>query len=185
MESKLNEAPTMAPPGEAPRCPDREKLGALTYLVVDDDDDMRILLKNFLQMYGISNVLEAEGAGHALKLLQTHMIDVLITDLIMPDMNGGDLVWCLRRSDNEHLRRLPVVMISAYDSKAHVDMSRDAGVDEFVTKPCSMSDLYLHVRRAVVAPRPFVVAPDYIGPDRRRKDRGAPLGRERRGIKIG
>ena len=181
----MNEAPTTAPPGVAPRYPDREKLGALTYLVVDDDDIMRTLLKNFLQIYGVSNVLEAGGAGHALKLLQTHKIDVLITDLMMPDMNGGDLVWCLRRSDNEHLRQLPVVMISAYDSKAHVEMSRDAGVDEFVAKPCSMSDLYLHVCRAVVAPRPFVVASGYIGPDRRRTDTGAPSGRERRGMKIG
>jgi CheY-like chemotaxis protein len=180
MESKMDEEPV------TPHYPNQEKLSALTYLVVDDDDDMRILLKDFLQIYGISNVFEADCSGEALRLFRTHEIDVLLTNFKMPDMYGDSLVWCLRRSPNERLRRIPAIMVSAYADRDHIDRARDSGVDQFVPKPCTATDLHVGIRKAVFEPKPFVVAPDYIGPDRRRKnkDKGAPLGRERRGIKI-
>ena len=181
----MTEAPTVAPPDEAPRYPDREKLGALTYLVVDDDDHMRVLLKDFLHIYGIPNVLEAEDSGEALRLFATHEIDVLLTNFKMPDMTGEGLVWCLRRSATERLRHIPVIMVSAFTDRDHIHRARDAGVNEFVPKPCTATDLYDHIHKAVFEPKLFVDGSDYIGPDRRRTDTGAPLGRERRVIKIG
>jgi CheY-like chemotaxis protein len=160
--------------------PPPESLDALTYLVVDDDDLSRRTFKKFLTHLGAANVIEAESAGQALALIAAHRIDVLITDLKMPDIAGDELVWCLRRSPDGRLRRLPVVMISAYHDEKHARAARDAGVDEFTTKPCSLGDFYLYVHRAVTEPRSFVAAPDYKGPDRRRKDTGAPEGQERR-----
>ena len=167
------ETPTRAPSGP-------ESLGEMTYLVVDDDDLSRRTFKKFLTHLGAANVIEAESAGQALALIAAHRIDVLITDLKMPDIAGDELVWCLRRSPDGRLRRLPVVMISSYFDEKHTSAARDAGVDEFVSKPCSIGDFYLHVHRAVTEPRSFVVASDYMGPDRRRKDMGAPGGLERR-----
>ncbi|MEK7245517.1 MAG: response regulator [Pseudomonadota bacterium] len=182
----MNEVPITPPSGEKPKYPGQEKLSALTYLVVDDDNYMRTLLKDFLQMlYGISNVLEAECSAEALDLFTAHGIDVLLTNFKMPDMTGEGLVWCLRRSPDERLRHIPVVMVSAYTDRDHIRHARDAGIDEFVPKPCTATDLHAGIHKAVFGARPFVVAPDYIGPDRRRKDKGAPAGHERRGAKIG
>lgn len=177
--SKMDEVPI------TPQSPGQEKLSALTYLVDDDDNDMRALLKEFLKTYGISNVLEAACSADALHLFTTREIDVLLTNFKMPDMTGEGLVWCLRRSRKERLRHIPAIMISAFADKDHVHRARDAGVDEFVPKPCTATDLHVCLRKAVFEPRPFVDAPDYIGPDRRRKDMGAPLGRERRVMKFG
>lgn len=182
----MDEVPITPAPGEKPKYPDQAKLSALTYLVVDDDDGMRSLLKDYLRRYGISNVIEADCSGEALRLFAMHKIDVLLTNFKMPDMYGDSLVWCLRRSPNERLRRIPAIMISAYSDRDHICRARDSGVDQFVPKPCTATDLHVGIRKAVFEPKPFVVAPDYIGPDRRSKneDKGPPLGRERRGIKI-
>lgn len=156
---------------------------------MDDDELSRRTFKIFLFHLGAANVIEAESAGQALALIAAHKVDVLITDLMMPDIAGDEFVWCLRRSPDGRLRRLPVVMISAYCEEKHMHAAMDAGVDEFVSKPCSIGDFHLHVHRAVTEPRSFVVAPSgvhayaasgYIGPDRRRKDMGAPEGPERR-----
>lgn len=160
-------------------------MSALTYLVVDDDDYMRALLKEYLGLYGISNVLEADCSGKALRMFAAHDIDVLLTNFKMPDMTGEGLVWCLRRSRKERLRRIPAIMISAFADRDHRRRARDAGVNEFVAKPCTAADLHGCIHKAVFEPKPFIVAPDYIGPDRRRKDMGAPFGRERRGAYLG
>ena len=182
----MDEVPITPPSGEKPKYPGQERLSALTYLVVDDDDEMRVLLKDYLRIYGISNVLEADCSGAALRLFGTHEIDVLLTNFNMPDMYGDSLVWCLRRGPNERLRRIPAIMVSAFADRDHIDRARDAGVNEFVPKPCTATDLHVHIRKAVFEPKPFVEASDYIGPDRRgkNKDRGPPSGRERRGIRI-
>ena len=187
------ETPTRPSPGEKPDFSGPGNLGRLTYLVVDDDDLSRRTFTKFLSHLGASNVIEAGSAGQALALIAAHKIDVLIGDLMMPDIAGDEFVWCLRRNPNGRLRRLPVVMISAYHDEKHMMAARDAGVDEFVAKPCSLGDFYFYVRRAVTEPRSFVVAPSgvhshdtsgYIGPDRRRKDMGAPEGRERRALAV-
>lgn len=181
----MDEAPMLTPSGEKPKYSAPAKLGMLKYLIVDDIGYMRAMLKAFLHAYGISNVLEAEGAVAALGLFAAHEIDVLLTNFMMPVMNGGELVRRLRRSPGERLRRIPVVMVSAYTDRDHIRRARDAGIDEFVSKPCTAEDLHVAIRKAVFAPKPFVVAPDYLGPDRRREDRGASKGHERRGMEIG
>ena len=158
----------------------REVMQALTYLVVDDDNFSRILLKKFIQRFADSNVLEAEGSGHALDLLRTQKVDVMITDLRMPDMDGDGLVWCLRRSDDERLRRIPVVMISAHDDADDRASSRDAGVDEFAVKPCAPEDFQRLVRQAVLEPRTYIATADFVGPDRRRKNSNSFAGPDRR-----
>lgn len=84
-------------------------------LIVDDDDDLRTILVVTLEAEGHEVVAACDGA-QALRALYTQpQFDVVLLDLIMPDLDGYDLIR-LRNLDAD-LRRVPVIVISAVDQK--------------------------------------------------------------------
>jgi CheY-like chemotaxis protein len=80
---------------------------SLRFLIVDDDDDQRFLLAGTLARMGMKNVVEANSGRAALELLGRDGggVDIVITDLQMPDVDGMELVRCIGQ------RRLPVAVI--------------------------------------------------------------------------
>jgi CheY-like chemotaxis protein len=77
-----------------------------TVLVVDDDPDVRDLYRDFLE--GRFGILEAENGREALAILKTHRVDLAIVDVIMPVMNGVDLVRAMRADPS--LESLPILV---------------------------------------------------------------------------
>lgn len=100
-------------------------------LIIDDDQDTRLLLSHLLGKSGYSTVT-AESATSALKILQEGHISVILLDLLMPGING--LEFCASLQSDRLLSRIPVIMIT---SRADDETRRDAlnaGVADFVPK---------------------------------------------------
>lgn len=115
-------------------------------MVVDDVQHIRELLSLILKSEGF-DVIESANGKDALKKLDGSYIDMVITDLNMPEMSGLEFVQKLRSSSDFHLT--PVIMVT---SENHVSIRRKAkqlGVNEWLMKPLIPSDLMNVVRRLI------------------------------------
>ncbi|MFN8390977.1 MAG: response regulator [Bdellovibrionota bacterium] len=136
------------PVSELSRLPEWHGLtGAETILVVEDHIAVRVLLRETLQRYGYQ-VLEADDGREALDLLQRQdvpPIDLLITDLIMPRVNGIELATTMRDFNSE----LAIILISGYaDDPLIGQKTRELGYT-FLPKPFSPEVLAQAVRAAI------------------------------------
>ena len=121
-------------------------------LVVDDDDNNRFVLSGLLDMMG-HRATEATDGTQALVLLAQQQIDVVLTDLQMPDMNGIELVRRIRALPGGNAT-VPVVAITADVSAGIVERCVQVGMDGYVSKPVISDDLKRTIA-AVCAGRPL------------------------------
>jgi DNA-binding response OmpR family regulator len=98
-------------------------------LVVEDEPDTVYLLKQILRIAGF-NVLSAYNGREALKKVAEHKPDVVLLDIMMPEMDGWETLGYLRK-----MTEAPVVVISALGEKEEVVEGLRRGVDDYITKP--------------------------------------------------
>lgn len=156
------------------------KLHRVKVLIVDDNSHMLNIVKTLLRGFGVKDFIEARSPAEAFESLGNTTVDIIITDFAMEPMDGCEFVESIRASKNTAIKFIPVIMLTAYSERAHVERARDAGVSEFCTKPVTAIELYKKVRAAINAPRPFVRTTVYVGPDRRRRSPIGYTGEERR-----
>jgi class 3 adenylate cyclase len=101
-------------------------------LVVDDNDSNRGLLSRRLSRDG-HQVFEAISGRAALDLLSSHVVDLILLDLLMPEMNGFQVLAELKR--DERLRGVPVVIISGLTDMDGIIRCIEAGAEDYLTKP--------------------------------------------------
>lgn len=101
-------------------------------LVVDDIEANRDLLARRLKRDG-HQVLTAEGGYSALKMMSQHSFNLVLLDLMMPDINGFDVLIKMKEEDG--LRDIPVIMISALDEIESVARCIEAGAEDYLPKP--------------------------------------------------
>lgn len=141
----------------------------LNILLVDDNHHMRVLLTEILRAIGVRQVLEANDGAEALQLMRAHQVDIIMTDLAMQPLDGLDFVRKLRNSPDSPNPMAPVIMITGHSTMRRVTEARDAGVNEFLSKPVTARGVLDRIARVVDSPRPFVRSETYFGPDRRRR----------------
>jgi PleD family two-component response regulator len=101
-------------------------------MVVDDDADTVIILTRYLQREGFETV-EAFSGAQCLKLVEEHPVDVILLDLMMPEMDGFEVVRALK--SNPATAEIPIIMITARDDiEARAEGMR-VGVSDFLAKP--------------------------------------------------
>jgi CheY-like chemotaxis protein len=105
-------------------------------LLVEDDPALRRYLEVVLERAGHSVVPACDGL-EAMKFLLTANVDVVITDALMPNLDGYELCRFVRNS--EQLSHLPIILLSALDPRNSPDASEQ--VDAFLAKPVSPEDL--------------------------------------------
>lgn len=115
-----------------------------TVLLVDDNEDIRFLIGATLEAEGF-RVLRCEGALEALDRLQNAHIDAAILDIMMPEINGLELLRRIR-ADRE-TREIPVLMLSALDETARRVEALEMGADDFLVKPANGEELVARVKR--------------------------------------
>jgi two-component system chemotaxis response regulator CheY len=142
----------------------------LKVLLVDDNQHMRILLIEILRAIGVRHVFEATDGAEAMATMRSAAIDVVFTDLSMSGLDGIDFVRLLRNSPDSPNPFCPIVMITGHSTARRVGEARDAGVNEFLTKPVTARGVVHRLTLLIENPRQFVRAGDYFGPDRRRRD---------------
>jgi class 3 adenylate cyclase len=102
-------------------------------LVVDDDEANRYTLVNRLRREGYANVTTARDGRQALELLESGDFDLVLLDIMMPGLNGYQVLEALKAS--ARLRHVPVVMISAVDEMASVVRCIGLGAEDYLPKP--------------------------------------------------
>jgi CheY-like chemotaxis protein len=144
----------------------------LSFLLVDDNESMRRLVRTILHQLGSHDIVEAPEGEEALDLLRRQPIDIAVCDMMMRPIDGIAFTRAVRQDARSPNRYLPIIMTSAYSEPDKVMAARDAGVTEFLAKPLSVTALYQRVMAVVERPRPFVRNGAYFGPMRRGIDPG-------------
>ena len=104
-----------------------------TLLVVDDNEDNRYTLTRRLGREGFSNIATATNGREALELLRAKPIDLVLLDIMMPDMNGYEVLEHLKAEPQ--LQHIPVIMISAVDEIESVIRCVELGAEDYLSKP--------------------------------------------------
>ncbi len=112
-------------------------------LVVDDNPQIRELLKECLRDY--YRVSEAEDGKSALDRVKETVPDLIISDVIMPGMDGFDL--CRALKSDETYRNIPVILLTAKTSELMRVEGMDAGADDYIPKPFSPDDLLEKIKK--------------------------------------
>ena len=102
-------------------------------LVVDDNDDNRFTLLMRLEACGYENIVTAENGREALEKMRAGPIDLVLLDIMIPEMNGYEVLEHLK-ADTE-LRDLPVIVISALDEMDSVIKCIELGAEDYLAKP--------------------------------------------------
>ena len=105
---------------------------AATVLVVDDDPVIQKLLKVNFEMEGYSVVTAGDGA-EGLEAVRNNAPDVVILDIMMPKMNGLEVLSALKQDTDT--ASIPVILLSAKAQSSDVQAGLDRGADAYVTKP--------------------------------------------------
>lgn len=116
---------------------------SLRLLVVEDDREIRAMLQSTLSVEGFE-VQTAVSLSEARALLTNSPPDVVVLDLGLPDGDGLELVQSIRKQHN-----LPIVIVSARHQEAQKIRLLDAGADDYLCKPFSVSELLARIRVAL------------------------------------
>jgi DNA-binding response OmpR family regulator len=95
-------------------------------------------------------VIKAEDGRECLRILEEQEIDLLITDLYMPFVNGHEVISILR---DEKKKTLPIMVLSAGGAEDNVLKAFELGADDFMVKPFSLSELSVRVRKLLAMKR--------------------------------
>ncbi len=111
-----------------------------TILIVDDEKEIRELLRLYIEKDGYCAV-QAENGLEALKQADSAQIDLAIIDIMMPELDGYQLIKALRERGN-----LPIIVLSAKTENHEKILGLDLGADDYVTKPFDPLEVIARIR---------------------------------------
>jgi two-component system chemotaxis response regulator CheY len=155
-------------------------LEKLRFLIVDDNVHMQQLVKAILKGFGARMVFEAKDGEQALHHLKHESIDIIILDYVMGEEDGVGFIRRIRGGGECPTPYVSIIMLTAHSEMSRVQLARDAGANEFCSKPITAAELHRKIAAVIDHPRPFVRTDGYFGPDRRRHDDASYDGPERR-----
>jgi CheY-like chemotaxis protein len=115
-------------------------------LVVDDEEVIRNNVRRLLELEGFA-VICAAGGHEALEVAGSQLPDVVVCDLVMPDMDGYAVLRGLRA--RPETAAIPFILLTASAGEGERDIALRAGAAYYVTKPFDLKELLAAVRRAV------------------------------------
>lgn len=130
-------------------------------LIVDDEEMNRDMLQRRLERRGYK-ITTAEDGRQALALLEKERFDLVLLDVMMPGMNGIDVLEILRKKHS--LTELPVIMTTALTDSEEVVKALDAGANDYVTKPIDLPVVLARIKTQLSVRRQAVVEVDSTTP---------------------
>ena len=115
-------------------------------LIIDDMRENRLLLSSQLRLDGHS-ILEASGGHDGIAMAQEHDPDLILLDVMMPDINGFEVCKILKGDTRTHL--IPIIMITALSKVESRIEGKKAGADEFLSRPHIREELLVRVRTLI------------------------------------
>ena len=124
------------------------RLVGVSIVAVDDNVDARLLLENILKQLG-AKVITCESGQRALETIRSVHPDVVLSDILMPDMDGYEFLNELRALGTEGGGRVPVIALTAFASESDIVRIRQAGFQMHVPKPVESAQLILAIAELV------------------------------------
>jgi two-component system chemotaxis response regulator CheY len=152
----------------------------LSILVVDDHRFMQQVMRMMLNELGVRKVMAALTVDEGLRILGSQQFDIVIADYLMGGSTGAEFTRLARSEHFSGDRFVPIIACTADTTPRTVKELRDAGADEILCKPVSPRMIWAKLAAVINARRRFVTAPEFFGPDRRRRDRYMKPGDDRR-----
>lgn len=114
---------------------------AFNILIVDDSSSMRAVIKKIIKLSGfdVGEYLEASDGEEAIGILKDEWVDVVLTDINMPKMNGLELIKEMKKG--EIFKSIPVVMVTTEGSKQKMKESLNLGAQGYIKKPFLPEDI--------------------------------------------
>lgn len=112
-----------------------------TLLVVEDNIELLMLMKQLLSQH--YHVLTASNGKEALDVISAHEIDLIVSDVMMPEMDGNELTNTIKQ--NPDYSHLPIILLTAKTQEEDRKESLIIGADDYITKPFRMGDLQLRI----------------------------------------
>lgn len=112
-----------------------DNIEALCILLVDDDPFMQRIIEKVLKDLGFENIKKANDGQEALEVLGQGNIDLLLTDIQMPNMNGLELMKTIRCGNSSVARDLRTIIITSFSNTETLGSSMALDVNGFLTKP--------------------------------------------------
>jgi len=111
-------------------CQDEDYLKKLTILYVEDDEDTREQLCEFISR-PVGTLLTASDGAEGLELFKAHLPDIVVTDILMPVMDGLTMSYEIRKI----VLSVPIIVVTAFEETNYLKLAINIGIDKYVTKP--------------------------------------------------
>lgn len=117
-----------------------------TVLIIEDEEDAAELFAEMMRVSGF-RVLKTPSSAPAMEMMISEPPDIVILDIMMPDISGFDILRDMRRTPA--LAGIPVIVVSAKSLPADIKLGMDAGASTYLTKPVGFLELKEAVFRAL------------------------------------
>jgi two-component system, OmpR family, alkaline phosphatase synthesis response regulator PhoP len=121
-----------------------EQISNTSILLVEDEENLHEALKLNLELEGYGVVSAYDGAA-ALKAVQNEYFDLMILDVMLPEMDGINVIETIRLQNTE----IPILVLSAKNSSADRVLGLKKGADDYLTKPFNLEELLLRVQKLI------------------------------------
>ena len=120
-----------------------------TVIIVEDEPDAAEMFAEMMRVSGY-RVVKISSSTPAIGIISTEKPDVVILDVMMPDISGLEVLRFMRREPE--LEKIPVILVSAKSMPSDIKVGMDAGASRYLTKPVSFLDLKEAVEEIVSTP---------------------------------
>ena len=124
-----------------------------TILIIDDDEKLNLLLKDFFKDFGLRTIAASHPEA-GLKLLQQQSPDIVILDIMLPDMNGFEVCKAIRRTST-----VPIIMLTAKGDLMDRVVGLELGADDYLAKPFEPRELVARIQSVLRRARPAEAKP--------------------------
>lgn len=133
---------------QRPANPIAEKFGHLKVLLAEDNEVNQLLAKSILQYWGVETKIAITGS-EVLNLMQTEDFDLILMDIQMPEKSGIEASSEIRKLKDLKKKNVPIIALTANALMGEEKKYREAGMDDFLTKPFKERELYEVVERVL------------------------------------
>ncbi|MBK9079439.1 MAG: response regulator [Hyphomicrobium sp.] len=126
------------------------RLGQRTVLIVEDNELNMKLFNDLLVAHGY-RIIQTRNGFDAIDLARTHRPDLILMDIQLPEISGLEVTRWLK--DDENLRHIPVIAVTAFAMKGDEERIRSGGCEAYISKPISVMTFLETVRRFAGQPK--------------------------------
>lgn len=121
----------------------------ISFLIIDDQPYTRRIVRSILAGFGSREIYESVNGAEALELVRMAMPSIIITDLVMPGLDGLRFISAVKTPASP-THKIPIIVLSGYLTKTATLAVRGSGADELLVKPVSPKALYEHISHVVL-----------------------------------